>query len=304
MAERGSMWGLRFTVACYRLFGRPVSSVLVHAIVTYFFLTDRAGRRASLAYLRRVAATPEGARALGGPPTPWTSFQHYRAFALSIFDRLVLWFGREDAFDFRVEGRDLFERLLRPDRGAIVVGAHLGSFDALRALAEHDGRTVNVIMFTRHAPRINAVFRELSPRAQLRVIHADPDSIDSVLRIKSAVRRGEIVALLGDRVEPGDRDRSCEVELLGGRVELPTSPYLLAGLLGCPIFFMVALRESGGRYRVFAELLAERVELPRDEREKRVADLVAAYAGRLERHCTRAPLQWFNFYDYWQETRP
>lgn len=298
------MWGLRFTVACYRLFGRPVTGVLVHAIVTYFFLTDRTGRRASLAYLRRVAATPEGARALGRPPGPWTSFQHYRAFALSIFDRVVLWLGREGSFAFRVEGREVFDRLLRPDRGAIVVGAHLGSFDALRALAEHDDRTVNVIMFTRHAPRINAVFREISPRAQLRVIHADPESIDSVLRIKAAVRRGEIVALLGDRPEPGDRNRTCEAELLGGPVHLPTSPYLLAGLLGCPLFFMVALRESGGRYRVFAELLAERVDLPRDERDKRVADLVAAYASRLERYCLRAPLQWFNFYDYWQELGP
>ena len=58
-AERGSMLGLRVTVACYRWFGRPLSLVLVHAIVAYFFLTGRAQRRASLAYLRRVASAPE-----------------------------------------------------------------------------------------------------------------------------------------------------------------------------------------------------------------------------------------------------
>ena len=89
------MLGLRITVACYRWFGRPLSLVLVHAIVAYFFLTGRAQRRASLAYLRRVASAPEGARALGRAPGTWASFLHFRAFALSIFDRLVLWFGRE-----------------------------------------------------------------------------------------------------------------------------------------------------------------------------------------------------------------
>jgi len=301
IAERGSLLGLRVTVACYRTFGRPLSIVLVHAIVAYFFLTDRTGRRASIAYLRRVASIPEGARAIGGKPGLWASFLHYRAFALSIFDRLVLWLGRDGDFDLQAEGLDQFDLPGRRDTGAIVVGAHLGSFDALRALADRDHRVVNVLMFTRHAPRINRVLREVAPHVQVRVIHADPASVDSVLRIKAAIRRGELVAMLGDRMEPGDRHRSGEATLLGGPVRLPTSPYLLAGLLGCPVFFMVALRESSGRYRVFTELLAERVDLPRGEREKRVGELVVAYASRLERYCLQAPLQWFNFFDYWEE---
>jgi predicted LPLAT superfamily acyltransferase len=76
---------------------------------------------------------------------------------------------------------------------------------------------------------------------------------------------------------------------------------VLAGLLGCPIFFMVAMREGGACYRVHAEVLAERVVFERKEREKRVRELAAAYAGRLEQYCLAAPYQWFNFYDYWGE---
>jgi predicted LPLAT superfamily acyltransferase len=300
-AERGSMLGLRITVACYRLFGRSLSLVLVHGIVAYFFLTGRAQRRASRAYLRRVAAAPGGAAALGRAPDVWASFLHFRAFALSIFDRLALWCGREGELHFEVAGLEHYERLLRPTRGAIVVGAHLGSFDALRALADRDGRVVNVLMYTRNAPRINAMFRQLSPDAQLRVIQVDHDSMDTVLRIRACIDRGELVAMLGDRVEPADRGRNCTVSLLGGAVEIPQAPYLLAGLLGCPIFFMVALRERTAHYRVFAEVLAEQVRFGRGERDKRIRELAAAYAGRLERYCLAAPYQWFNFFDYWEE---
>ncbi len=296
------MLGLRITVACYRLFGRRLSLLLVHAIVAYFFLTGRAQRQASLAYLRRVAAAPEGATALGREPGLWTSFLHFRAFALSIFDRLVLWFGRADDLRFEVVGREQYDRLLSPTRGAIVVGAHLGSFDALRALADRDGRTVNVLMYTRHAPRINAVFQQLSPHVSLRVIQVERDSMGTVLQIRSCIERGELVAMLGDRVEPADRGRTCAVTLLGGRVEVPEAPYLLAGLLDCPLFFMVALREPGARYRVFAEVLAESVELGRNEREKRIHELAAAYAGRLEHYLLAAPYQWFNFFDVWAES--
>ena len=302
-AERGSMLGLRITVACYRWFGKPISLVLVHAIVAYFFLTGAKQRKASLAYLRRVASSPEGARALGREPGIWASFLHFRAFALSIFDRLVLWFGRERDLRFEVFGREHYDRLLGPTRGAIVIGAHLGSFDALRALAERDRRTVNVLMYTEHAPRINAVFRALSPDVQLRVIQVEPDSMSTVLQIRACIERGELVAMLGDRVEPADRGRTQSVTLLGGRIELPEAPYLLAGLLDCPLFFMVALRAPGPRYRVFAEVLAERVDFGRGERDKRIRELAAAYTGRLEHYLLQAPYQWFNFYDVWADSK-
>ena len=67
----------------------------------------------------------------------------------------------------------------------------------------------------------------------------------TVLQIRSCIERGELVAMLGDRVEPAERGRTRAVTLLGGRIEVPEAPYLLAGLLECPLFFMVALRERG-----------------------------------------------------------
>ena len=123
----------------------------------------------------------------------------------------------------------------------------------------------------------------------------------TVLQIRACIERGELVAMLGDRVEPADRGRTRWVTLLGGRIEIPEAPYLLAGLLGCPLFFMVALRAPGPRYRVFAEVLAEQVDLGRGERDKRIRELAAAYAGRLEHYLLQAPYQWFNFYDVWAE---
>jgi predicted LPLAT superfamily acyltransferase len=301
MRERGSLLGLRLIVGFYRLFGRPLSVVIVHLVVVYYFLTIRPARLASRAYLRRIAARPDGAEALGRPPDWLASFWNFRAFALQIFDRLVLWFGREGDLEFEVTGTDAFRRLLRKDRGAIVVGAHLGNFDALRALAEQDEVIVNVLMFARNAPRINAILEELSPRARMRVIDSGSGSLDTVLRIRSCIARGELVAVLGDRVERGGSPRTCRVPLLGDPVELPAAPYFMAGLIGCPLFFMVALRAGPGRYRVFAEVLAECVELPRGERDKRMRDLAAAYADRLEHYCILAPYQWFNFFDFWHE---
>jgi predicted LPLAT superfamily acyltransferase len=303
IAERGSLWGMRFTAWAYRTVGRRPAEALIHLIVTYFFLTDRSGRRASLAYLRRVYATLEGKRRLGRPPGLWQSFLHYRAFGLSIGDRLAIWLGRSDDLVFDIEAEEYLDHITESGRGAILVGAHLGSFDALRALAVRKKSAVNVVMFTNHAQRINTLFRELSPEVDTRVISIRAGSIDSVFEIRACIERGELVAILGDRMEPGDHGHSSRVSILGDWVELPLAPYLLANLLRCPVLMLIAVREAPGRYSVFCQELAEPARLPRGEREKWASELLAAYAGRLEHFATRYPYQWFNFFDYWGDDK-
>jgi len=305
VAERGSIWGLRFTVACYRLLGRRASLGLVYAVVTYFFLTDPAGRRASRAYLARVRRV---ARTRGGPaatlvPGLRASYRHYCAFALAIVDRLAIWFDRAGDFVFETHGVERFDDLAREGRGAVILGAHLGSFDALRLLAKRTGKTVHVLMFTANAPRINAVFREISPEAEARIIHAAPGSVAAAFEIRACLRRGEHVAILADRMEANDRGRGARVSLLGDPVELPEGPFLLACALGCPLFWMVALREGPARYRVHAEELAPARRVRPAERNGAAAELMAAYAERLEHYTLQAPLQWFNFFDYWGDAR-
>jgi predicted LPLAT superfamily acyltransferase len=301
IAERGSIWGIRFTAWCYRLFGRRLSLPLVHAIVTYFFLTDARGRRASRAYLRRVHADPRGRESLPRPPGLRESFHHYQSFGLAIVDRLAIWFGRERDFEFTTHGLDYVDRLAEQGRGALLLGSHVGSFDALRLLAKRAGSVVNVLMFTANARRINQVLKEVAPEVEAQVIGVDPSSVQSVFTVRERLRRGEHVAILADRIEAGDRDRSLGVPLLGGVAQLPQAPILLAGLLGCPLVSVVALRDGPGRYQVHVDVLAERVELPRDDRDAAVAELLSRYASHLERYCLMRPYQWFNFFDYWRD---
>jgi predicted LPLAT superfamily acyltransferase len=300
-AERGSILGMRLTVWFYRLFGRRLSALLILPVVGYFFLTDRRGRRASRRYLERLAARPDAALPPGRVPTLWDSFLHYREFALSILDRLAFWLGDTRDLEFAFHGREHFDRLLAVRRGAIVLGAHLGSFDALRVLAERGRIVVNVLMFTRHARRINSLFSRLNPDAGVRVIDLHPPTIRSVLAIRERVARGEFVAILGDRVGVGDERRVARVPFLGHPASFPQGPFLLAGALQCPILLMIGLRRSATRYEVFTEPLAERVPPPAADGAERLHELMETYVRRLEAYCAMAPYQWFNFYDFWGE---
>jgi predicted LPLAT superfamily acyltransferase len=118
------------------------------------------------------------------------------------------------------------------------------------------------------------------------------------LTAKEAIERGELVAVLGDRV--GVNDKTATATFLGAPARFPTGPYTLAALLKCPIYLTFGLYAGGNRYDLYCEPFAEHLELPRGRREAAAAVHVQRYADRLEHHCRLAPLNWFNFYDFWR----
>jgi predicted LPLAT superfamily acyltransferase len=297
--ERGSVAALRAMAWFYRRFGRSVSVMIMTPIAAYFLLRDGKARRASLQYLRRLHAWPENFPAFELEPGLLESLRHYREFAISIFDRLCVWTGGADQIEIRDDGGEYLFRLMQERRGAILLGAHLGSFDMLRVLSERQTFKVNVLMFTRHVAQLTSFFERLNPGAGLRMIQLEPGSIRSIFEIKACIDRGEFVGILGDRIEPGERGRVATASFLGHPARFSLGPFLLAGLLGCPIVLSLCLRTGDARYETVVKPLAQGEIVPRGERNKRARELLATYTRSLEEACCRAPHQWFNFYDFW-----
>jgi predicted LPLAT superfamily acyltransferase len=302
VAERGSVLGMYFIVGCYRVFGRRVCSYLVVPVVGYFFLTGRAARRASRDYLARLHRwSQRHGQGVARAPGWLDSFRHFHQFALNIIDRVSFFVGDTGDFETVVHGREHLERLARAGRGALVLSAHLGSFDALRLVADEGGVRLNVAMFLRNARMINAVFTRLNPSRALRIIDLERASPRSVFDIRACLQRGEFVGMLADRVGVRDDTRVSWVPFLGERAAIPHGPFLLASMLKCPVLLMIGLRVGHTTYEVFVEPLADEIALPAADRVGALDALARRYVDRLEHYCLRAPYQWFNFYQFWDD---
>lgn len=298
-AERGSLLAMRVMGGLHRLVGRRVSRWLLYPIVAYFFVTGRSAREASRDYLETLAGTAEGRRALGEPPSWRLVFAHLYEFSDQLLDRFAIWSGAGSSIEITEIGKEKLRASVAEGRGGILVGAHVGSFDMLRELSRRSGPTVNVLMFTRHAARINAFFERLDPGSRVRVIEFDPASVSAAFAIKACVDRGELVGVAGDRLWNAPRERSVEVHFLGRPARIPLGPFLLQTVLGCPLLWTFCIRVGPGRYETRVEPIAASGVVPRAERQKRAEESARAFARALEAACLRAPLQWFNFYAFW-----
>jgi predicted LPLAT superfamily acyltransferase len=159
---------------------------------------------------------------------------------------------------------------------------------------------VNVVVFQRNAERINAFFESLAPGGRIRVIDLDPASVRAAFQIRACLERGEFVVILADRAAPGKTARTAEATFLGRTARFPLGPFLLAGTLGCPVLLALCVRVGTARYRTLLRPLGDARRVPRREQEKQARELLAAYVAQLEAQCLRHPLQWFNFYEFWE----
>jgi predicted LPLAT superfamily acyltransferase len=286
-----------FYVRC----GRRACVALLTPIVAYFFVTERAARRASRDYLRTLWATPRGRAALGESPTWRHVFRHLHEFAENILDRMIAWSGDVEHIHIDREGEEHLLELVRQRRGGILLGSHVGSYDMLRLLSGQSGIVLNVLMFTRHTARINAFFKQLQPGLRLRLIDFEPGSLSAAFEMKAAIQRGEFVGILGDRVWESARDRWVTVPFLGRPARFPLGPFLLQAVLGCPMLLTVCVRTGPRHYAASALPFAPAGAVPRGIRDKHAEELAHRYAAALEEWCFRAPYQWFNFFEFWPD---
>ena len=268
--------------------GRRAARGVLHLIASYFLLFAPASRHASSNYLRRAL----------GRPAHWRDlYRHFYTFASTIHDRIYLVNRRFDLFDFEVHGEDTLHRLLADGKGLFLIGAHLGSFEVIRAIGRKDtDLRVAMLMHQDNAQKINAVLAAINPEAVQDIIGLG--NIDSMLKVRERLNEGCIVGMLADRT-PGN-ETLYPVQILGANANLPTGPFRMAALLRRPVVFMTGLYLGGNRYAIHFDTLADFSTVARDQRNAALDMAINRYAALLDHYCRKAPYNWFNFFEFWQ----
>jgi predicted LPLAT superfamily acyltransferase len=286
--ERGTLGALRLIAWITQGLGYRVGRALLYPISLYFVMFSTKARAASRDFLTR---------ALERAPTWRDIFRHYHTFAATLLDRVLVLSGRFDSFEIRVHGRAAIESAMGEGRGCLLLGAHLGSFEFVRAVADDErALVVNVVMHEANADKIGRWAREISPAVAERIIA--PGRIDTLLRVRECLARGEAVAMLADR--PVGTAASRRAPFLGAPASFPKGPFQVALALGVPVVLFFGLYRQARYYDIHFELFEAGSRVERMEREAVLDGMIGRYAKRLESYARAAPYNWFNFYDFWR----
>lgn len=287
--EGGGRFAIWLIRGIARYGGRILGRACLYPITLYFLLMRGPERRASREYLARIQGRRAGL---------WAVARHIHTFAATILDRVFLLGGRLDLFEITLSGTPQLHEALDRGRGALLFGAHLGSFEVLRVLARRRPELkLRVVLDKSHNQAITQLLDALNPEIAANVIDAGQDGTSIVMAIKQATDEGALVALLVDRARPAEP--ALNAPFLGVDAPFPTAPWLIAAALKVPVVLAFGLYRGGNRYDLSFELFSDSVAAPRQQRAQALLALIRRYAARLEHYARVAPRNWFNFYDFW-----
>jgi predicted LPLAT superfamily acyltransferase len=253
-----------------------------------FFLLWGPGRRNIMRNLRAIK--PES--------WPLTNFfRAYRVFwnyAWSITDTAHF---REQRImpDWEFAGFENFEQLKAREGGAIILTAHMGSYDlGAHVFSETSHRQIVMVRAPEIDPRTRQFEEEEQERSRSEALRIDFNTKASELALEllDAIQRGELVAIQGDRVTPGIA--SMPATLFGRPARMPAGPFALAMAARVPLFPLFIVRLGRRRYRL---VTCEPIHVERQSRH-RDDDLHAAveeWSKKLEEVVRYGWYQWFAF---------
>jgi len=161
--------------------------------------------------------------------------------------------------------------------------------------------TINVLVHTKHTEKFNTLLNKYADSGRLNLIQVSKVNAATAMLLQDKIEAGELVIIAADRTPISEQGRVAQADFLGQAANFPQGPFILALLLKCPVFTLFCLKQQAKQV-IYFEPFSDGLGVPRKQRTAAIQQYVEKFANRLQSYCVKEPLQWFNFYDFWQGT--
>ena len=295
--ERGSARGILFLLYCFKFLGATVCKIFITPVVIYFYLFNPDARNNIKCYFYRLKSVCKEAPEV----SQLNVFKLFINFGYGICDRMSAWQGNVKKFKLTKSNSDVFTALIKQNKGGIILVSHMGNFEISRMASNkiHDVK-FNVFMHTKNSEKFTQVIKKFNPEFAMSLIQSDELNMQIAMTLKEKVDAGEFVVIAGDRVPVANENAIVSVEFLGQEAAFPIGPYVMAKVLGCPLIGLFCTKQGSG-YHVDFELIASQVIFNKNNKNEVINQLAENYVESLSEHVKTAPLQWYNFHEFWNQ---
>ena len=219
-------------------------------------------------------------------------YKSYYTFGQTILDKVSIAAGMRDKFSYEFDGVEILKKLLSEKKGGVLISAHIGNFEiAEHFFGEIDVEfQINLVTTDLEHSAIKNYLEKITKKASVKFIIIK-DDLSHIFEINAALARNELVCFTGDRYFEGGK--FLTEKLLGEEAKFPAGPFLIASRLKVPVVFVYVMKEPNLHYHLYTR---EAIVKHRDE-----IVLLKAYTENLEMMLKEYPLQWFNYFDFWDK---
>lgn len=285
--SKGTVLGYRIFVFLIKKAGVKAAYILLYFVASYYFLFLKKSNKAISYYFKeRLKYSWFKSKTM--------VFKSYYTFGQTIIDKISISAGMRNKFTYEFDGIEILKNLLAEKKGGVLISAHIGNFEiAEHFLGDIDiDFQINLVTTDLEHSAIKNYLESVTQKPTVKFIIIRED-LSHIFEINAALSKNELVCFTGDRYFEGTK--SLSENILGEQANFPAGPFLIASRLKVPVVFVYVMKEPNLHYHLYAR---EAIVKHRDEK-----GLLKAYIESVESMLAKYPLQWFNYFDFWNQLK-
>lgn len=285
--SKGTVLGYKIFVFFIKKVGIKSAYFILYFVASYYFLFLKKSNQAIFYYFnKRLGYSYFKSKRM--------VYKSYYTFGQTILDKISISAGMKNKFTYEFDGVEKLIQLLEEKKGGILISAHIGNFE----IAEHFFSEIdvdfqiNLVTTDLEHSAIKNYLEKISKKSTIKFILIKED-LSHIFEINAALARNELVCFTGDRYFEGVK--SLSEKLLGEEANFPAGPFLIASRLKVPVVFVYVMKESNLHYHLYTR------DAQVSHRNEKA--LLTAYTQSVESMLKKYPLQWFNYFDFWDKLK-
>jgi len=283
--SKGTLLGYKIYIFVLKTFGVNGAYFLLHFIVLYYFLFSWRGSKAIYHYFRKRLGYSR-LKSVG------CIYKNYYKLGQTLSDRVTVSTGFREVFNYTHDGIEKIDNLLKKKQGGILISGHVGNFEISHYFLENRYSVSKISMVTTQAEQknIKEYLSQMSMDTTLELILIK-DDMSHIFEIHAALEKGGLVVITGDRFLPGGK--YLTENFMGAPAKFPLGPFRLASRLKVPVLFVYVMKGKKRNYQLYARQA--------EAKGRDAQALLKEYTESMEWVLEKYPLQWFNYFDFWED---
>jgi predicted LPLAT superfamily acyltransferase len=284
--SRGNTTGFRIFVWVLKHAGLTPAYLLLRVVAFYFFLFSGKAFHYQYVFFRQRLGFSARSAFL-------SIYKNYYWFGQTIIDRIVLMSGMKHPFRFEFEGEDFLREMVEQKKGGLLLSAHIGNWEIAGHLLKRLGTEMHIVMYDGEQQQLKDYLESITEKHSARIILIKND-LSHIYAIQDALNKNAFVCMHADRFLEGNK--TITGTLLNKKASFPAGPFLLACSFRSPVSFVFAMKDRPLDYHFYAS----DSKIYTGDKNAAMDEMLRAYCSSMENMIRKYPLQWYNYYDFWQ----
>jgi predicted LPLAT superfamily acyltransferase len=221
-----------------------------------------------------------------------STYRNHCLFGQTVIDKFAMYAGRH--FEVHSTGHEHFYAHVREDQPVMLLNAHVGCSEMVGYNLSQT-KPCNVLVYGGEKQEVMEYRRKQFADMGIKMIPVGVDGVD-IMEIVDCLDRGEALSVFADRFM--NPKKVLHSTIHGFKVKLSRGPFSLAVNRGLEVYMVLAMKQQDGSYDGRIIYLDYDKTLPHREQRQQLVDL---YTAEIEKILEDYPLQWFNYFDIWED---